>query len=55
MAVIINELEVVLEPSQAPTQPGGKTPAPEKPPVSPHDIMTLLDREQRVRLRVLAH
>jgi hypothetical protein len=55
MAVIINELEIVLEPSQAPPQPGGKTPAPEKPPVSPHDIMTLMDREQRVRLRTLAH
>lgn len=55
MATIINELEIVLEPPQAPPQPGGLQAPPEKPKLSPHDIVTLMDREQRYRLRTLAH
>ncbi|MGD1094984.1 MAG: hypothetical protein ABSB35_23695 [Bryobacteraceae bacterium] len=55
MAVIINELEVMLEPVQSPPPPGGSAPVPEKPRLSPHDILTLLDREQGNGLRVLAH
>jgi hypothetical protein len=55
MAVVINELEVVLEPPAAPPQPGGLPAVPSKPQINPHDILTVLDREQRNRLRVLAH
>lgn len=55
MAVIINELEVVLEPDAGKTQPGGLTPPPEKPALIPHDLLTVLDREDYNRLRVLAH
>jgi hypothetical protein len=55
MAVIINELEVVLEPPQAPPQPGGHAAVPEKPQINPHDILTLLDRERRSQLRTMAH
>jgi hypothetical protein len=55
MAVIINELEVVLEAPEAPPQPGGRTAVPEKPQVNPHDLLSLVDREQRNRLRTLAH
>lgn len=55
MAVIINELEVVLEAPEAPPQPGGHTSVPGKPQVNPHDILTLMDREQRNLLRTLAH
>jgi hypothetical protein len=54
MAVIINELEVVLEAPEAPPQPGGHA-VPQKPQVNPHDILTLMDREQRNLLRTLAH
>jgi hypothetical protein len=55
MAVIINEMEVVLEPPEAPPQPGGYQAIPEKPQLNPHDLLTLMDREQRNRLRTLAH
>jgi hypothetical protein len=54
MAVIINELEVVLEAPEAPPKPGGQF-VPEKPKISPHDILTIMDREQRIHLRTLAH
>jgi len=55
MAVIINELEVVLEPPQAPPQPGGQLPVPEKPQFNPLDFRAMWDREQRNRLRLHAH
>ena len=55
MAVIINELEVVLEPPQSPPQPGGQLPVPEKPHFNPQDFVTTADREHRNRLRLQAH
>jgi hypothetical protein len=55
MAVIINELEIELEPEASAPQPGGQKPVPEKPPFSPQDLLTMLDREQRNHLRLMAH
>ena len=55
MAVIINELEVVLEPPQTPPPPGGHLPVPKKPQFSPQDFVAFMDREQRNRLRLQAH
>ncbi|MBZ5621159.1 MAG: hypothetical protein LAQ69_20895 [Acidobacteriia bacterium] len=55
MAVIINELEVVLEPAMAPPPAGGTAAVPKPPQLNPHDVVTLMDRDQRTRLRVLAH
>jgi hypothetical protein len=55
MAVIINELEVVLEPEPRKPGPTGHTPPPEKPGFSPQDLLTLQDREQRNDLRLMAH
>ena len=55
MAVIINELEVVLEPEKGAPQPGAQMPPAEKPPFSPMDLMSVLDNEQRNHLRLLAH
>jgi hypothetical protein len=54
MAVIINDLEVVLEPTPPESQQTVKPPAPQKP-FSPQDFLTLMEREQRNRLRVQAH
>jgi hypothetical protein len=55
MAVIINELEIELEPQAGGPQPAAQMPVPEKPPFGPQDLSALLDREQRNRLRVMAH
>lgn len=55
MAVIINELEVVLEPTTPPPAPGTTTGVPKAAQIGPHDILTLLDRELGNSLRVLAH
>lgn len=55
MAVIINELEVVLDPEKGAPQPGAQMPPAEKPPFRPLDLTTVLDREQRNQLRLLAH
>jgi hypothetical protein len=55
MAVIINELEVVLEAPDAAPQPAEQSAVPEQPQISPHDILTLMDRERRMFLRTLAH
>jgi hypothetical protein len=54
MANIINELEVVLEPPAIQPKGGGKAPSP-KPQVNPHDLLTIRDREERNRLRTVAH
>ncbi|HUB31542.1 MAG TPA: hypothetical protein VMA31_00890 [Bryobacteraceae bacterium] len=60
MAVIINELEVVIDPN-ANTQKagapatGGKPAEPTKPPLETQDFIALLDRERRNCLRVMAH
>lgn len=55
MAVIINDLEVVLEPEAAKADASGQTPPPEKPQLNPQDLLTMLDREKRNQLRVFAH
>lgn len=55
MAVIINELEVVLESPEPPPQPGGHRPPPEQPLLNLHDLSTLIDREKRISLRTWAH
>jgi hypothetical protein len=54
VAVIINELEVVLEPPPPESQQGAKTGAPTKP-FSPQDFLAIKEREQRNRLRLQAH
>jgi hypothetical protein len=54
MAIIINELEVVLDPPPPKAQPGGKA-LPEKPQVSPQDLYSLRERERRNDLRLQAH
>jgi len=60
MAVIINELEIVIDPEQAvqktPQQGGaGTSSEPERPPLAPQHILTVLDREKRNCLRLMAH
>jgi hypothetical protein len=55
MAVIINELEVILEAPTAAPQPGGHVAVLEKPALNPQDLLTILDREQRNELRLRAH
>jgi hypothetical protein len=56
MAVIINELEVVLE---APSAPGPTAAAAPAPPsaqqVQPLDIEDIIERETRAEYRLLAH
>jgi hypothetical protein len=59
MAVIINELEIVLDPDttaqkDAP-KTNGKTPDPPKTPLAPQDFLTVYDREHRNYLRLMAH
>lgn len=57
MAVIINELEVVLESPAA--KPGGTAPAAPAPPAGQHlqpiDVEDILQREARAAYRMLAH
>jgi hypothetical protein len=55
MAVIINELEVILEPETGAPAAAGQMPKAEKPPFSPQDLQAVLDREQRNVLRLMAH
>ena len=55
MAVIINELEVVLEPPPSEAQPGGGITPPEQPKLNPLDLLTLVERHQLNQLRLLAH
>jgi hypothetical protein len=55
MAVVINELEIVLEPPPPKQQPTGGKPAPEKPTFGPQELLIVMDREQRNDLRLLAH
>jgi hypothetical protein len=54
MAVIINDLEVVLEPPPSKAQAGAPRP-PEKPQLSPQDLLSTRERELRNRLRLQAH
>jgi hypothetical protein len=59
MAVIINELEVIVEPPQQTAARGGgaETPAAQAggATVQPHDYQDILDRMRRYDLRVAAH
>ena len=55
MAVIINELEVELEPQPGKANASGHTPPPEKPTLTPLDLITVQDQLQRNHLRVMAH
>jgi len=69
MAVIINELEIVIDPdagaqkaaaqgggAQGGAQAaGGKTADAAKPPLEPQDVLTVFDRDVRNCLRVMAH
>jgi len=55
MAVIINEIEVVLEPPKSPEASGGKGGEPEKQPMDPQDLLTVINREQHIELRLRAH
>ena len=55
MPVIINELEIVLEAESGAPQTTGQAPIPEKPSLGPFALATILDREQRNSLRLMAH
>jgi hypothetical protein len=55
MAVIINELEVVLEPPPPDAQPEGSPPVVEKPQISSQDVFTLFERRERNQMRLIAH
>jgi hypothetical protein len=52
MAVVINELEVVVE--DAPASPGEAQPG-APPPLSPLEMGELLERRARNALRLFAH
>ena len=54
MAIIINELEVVLEPPPPKAQAGGQA-LPQKPQFSPLDFLSMRERELRNSLRLQAH
>jgi hypothetical protein len=54
MAIIINELEVVLEPPPPKAQAGVQT-LPQKPQFNPLDFLSVRERELRNRLRLRAH
>jgi hypothetical protein len=55
MPVIINELEVVLEPPQPIPIAGAKSTPPDQPQFTPQDFRNVMEREQRNRLRLQAH
>jgi hypothetical protein len=54
MAIIINDLEVVLDPPPPKPQAGGQA-LPKKPQFSPMDLLSMRERELRNRLRLRAH
>jgi hypothetical protein len=57
MAVIINELEVVLEAPEPAKEPKPQTPAPQEAgqSIRPLDIEDILSRDARAQYRLLAH
>ena len=55
MAVIINELEIVLEPPPPPKAQVGGQALPQKPQFNPLDFLSVRERELRNRLRLRAH
>lgn len=54
MAVIINDMEVVIETPQQP-QPGTVAAPPSQTPIRPLDILDILARRKRQEWRLLAH
>lgn len=54
MPTIINELEVVMAPPEAPA-PAQNAPAPGAPAPGPLEIAALLERRARQELRLFAH
>jgi hypothetical protein len=54
MAIIINDLELVLEPPPPKAQPGAQA-LPQKPQLSPRDFVSMQEREVRNHLRLKAH
>jgi hypothetical protein len=54
MAIIINDLELVLEPPPPKAQAGGAA-LPQKPQVNPQDIASIRERDLRNALRLQAH
>lgn len=54
MAVVINELEVVVAPVEGGTGGGMQGPPP-APPLTPLEISELLERRARQELRLFAH
>jgi len=56
MAVIINELEVVLETPGAPITPAPAAPAPQSSQqIQPLDLTDVREREARAKWRLFAH
>jgi hypothetical protein len=55
MAVIINEMEVVLETPKRPDVDAQRLPPPMVPTLRPVDMVTMMEREIRNEVRVLAH
>jgi hypothetical protein len=55
MAVIINELEVVLEPPPGQAQQGGGIAPPEEAKLNPLDLLSVMERDQFNQLRLVAH
>ncbi len=53
MPVVINEVEIVVEP-EGPPLPGG-SPRQAPPPLTPLEIAELLERRARNELRLFAH
>jgi len=56
MAVVINELEVVLETPGAATTPSPAAPAPQaSQQIQPLDLTDIREREERAKWRLFAH
>lgn len=57
MAVIINELEIVVEPpdQEAPDAAATERPAPRPASIEPQDLIDFLERRSRLSERLLAH
>lgn len=53
MPVVINEVEIVVEPESPPLAGEGPRQAP--PPMTPLEIAELLERRARTELRLFAH
>jgi hypothetical protein len=55
MAVIINEMEVVLETPKRPGVDPERLPAPSTAPLRPLDLHAVLERQMQKEARILAH